>query len=312
MTSAFSGPADWTRHVWHTRQARIASRPLLCNPGDVTSAFSRARLRARPSPFAYVFAMAPPAVIGSQKPGAINTTAAEQKIGQATSVIIPLLELGALGYETYVLVYLICVKYLIDPSESIRRFNVQPRRSTGMALIVVYAILLLPLLASWLRLIQMIWSKPDLVPLGDSLREKTDASTKGFAFDQYDAYICDYQGTPLWCEKCHNWKPDRTHHCKELGRCVRKMDHYCPWAGGIIGESTHKFFMQFVAYAALYTTYVWIVIAVFLAEHNSKVSPIQMRVTHYGMLTFLRWAHAPAHGSVRWPPPSCSASSPSP
>jgi hypothetical protein len=39
---------------------------------------------------------------------------------------------------------------------------------------------------------------------------------------------------------------------KRLGRCVRKMDHYCPWAGGIIGESTHKFFMQFVAYAALY------------------------------------------------------------
>jgi palmitoyltransferase len=219
--------------------------------------------------------MAPPAVIGSQKPGAINA-ATEQKIGQATSVIIPLLELGALGYETYVLVYLICVKYLIDPSANIRdRYNVQPRRSTGIALIAVYAILLLLLLAAWMRLIQMIWSKPDLVPLGDSSREKTDASTNGFAFDQYDAYTCDYQGTPCWCEKCHNWKPDRTHHCKELGRCVRKMDHYCPWAGGIIGESTHKFFMQFVAYAALYTTYVWIVVAVFLAERHSKVSLIQ-------------------------------------
>jgi palmitoyltransferase len=256
--------------------------------------------------------MAPPAVIGSQKPGAIST-ATEQKIGLATSVLLPLLELGALAYETYVLVYLICVKYLIDPSDNLRRdFDVQPRRSTGIALIAVYAILLLPLLISWLRLIQMIWSKPDLVPLGDTSQEKTDVTTKGFAFDQYDAYTCDYQGTPLWCEKCHNWKPDRTHHCKELGRCVRKMDHYCPWAGGIIGESTHKFFMLFVAYAALYTTYVWIVIAIFMAERNAKVSSTQKRNTCYSMLIRLSWAHDPALGSVRWPPPSCSASSPSP
>ena len=65
--------------------------------------------------------MAPPAVIGSQKPGATDTTAMEQKIGQATSVVLPLLELGALGYETYVVVYLICVQYLIDPSEDIQR-----------------------------------------------------------------------------------------------------------------------------------------------------------------------------------------------
>ncbi|KAF1941390.1 zf-DHHC-domain-containing protein [Clathrospora elynae] len=217
--------------------------------------------------------MAPPVVIGSQKPSTRNdTSATEQRVGQATSVIIPLLEFGAIGYVTWVVVYLICVQYLIDPSEAIQRdSSVQPRRATGIALIVVYALLLLLLLVPWLRLIQMIWSKPDLVPLGNQSREKMNTDTKGFAFDQYDAYTCDYQGTPLWCDKCHNWKPDRTHHCKELGRCVRKMDHYCPWAGGIIGESTHKFFMQFVSYAALYTTYLWIVTAVFLADRNSKM-----------------------------------------
>ncbi|KAK1918133.1 hypothetical protein P3342_000853 [Pyrenophora teres f. teres] len=175
--------------------------------------------------------MTPPAVVSTSKPGAINS-AGEQKTAQATSVIIPLLELGALGYETYVLTYLICVQYLISPSDSLRRDHaIQPRRSTGIALIVVYAILLFFLLVAWLRLLQVIWSKPDLVPLGDQRQEKEGASTKGFAFDQYDAYLCDYQGVPNWCEKCHNWKPDRTHHCKELGRCVRKMDHYCPWAG---------------------------------------------------------------------------------
>ncbi|KAF7455335.1 Palmitoyltransferase [Pyrenophora tritici-repentis] len=215
--------------------------------------------------------MAPLAVVSTSKPGAINS-AGEQKMAQATSVIIPLLELGALGYETYVLTYLICVQYLISPPDSLQRdYALQPRRSTGIALIVVYAILLFFLLVAWLRLLQMIWSKPDLVPLGDKRQEKEGASTKGFAFDQYDAYLCDYQGVPNWCGRCHNWKPDRTHHCKELGRCVRKMDHYCPWAGGIIAESTHKYFMQFVFYAALYTTFTWIVIAIFFAERSNKM-----------------------------------------
>lgn len=171
---------------------------------------------------------------------------------------------------TYVLVYLICVQYLISPSDNIRQsFNVEPQRATGIALIVIYAILVLLLLIPWLRLIQVIWSKPDLIPLGDPSREKMDTSTK--AFDRYDAYICDYEGMPLWCDKCHCFKPDRTHHCKELGRCVRKMDHYCPWAGGIIGESTHKWFQQFVFFGALYTTYVWIVVAVFLSDRASKM-----------------------------------------
>ncbi|EOA84501.1 uncharacterized protein SETTUDRAFT_163432 [Exserohilum turcica Et28A] len=210
--------------------------------------------------------------MAAQKPGAVNTPAMEQKIGQATSVIIPLLELGALGYETWVFVYLICIQYLITPTDTLRRdFDIRPRRSTGIALIVVYALFLLFLTITWMRLLQMIWSRPDVVPLGDASQEKEDASTKGFAFDHCDAFISDYQGLPLWCDKCHNWKPDRTHHCKELGRCVRKMDHYCPWAGGIIAESTHKFFMQFVSYAALYTTFTWIVVAVFLAERNSKM-----------------------------------------
>ncbi|KAI8938141.1 hypothetical protein NX059_005807 [Plenodomus lindquistii] len=215
--------------------------------------------------------MAPPAALpGSQTPRVPNPRM-EQNVGQATSVIMPLLELGAIGYVTWVLVYQICVQYLISPSLDIQQdFGVQPRRSTGIALIVVYAIVLLIVLIPWLRLLITIWTKPDLVPLGDSKGEKGTASTRALGFDDYDAFICDYFGDPLWCEKCNYWKPDRTHHCKELGRCVRRMDHYCPWAGGIISESTHKWFLQFVSYGALYTLYVWIVVAVFLAERNSK------------------------------------------
>ena len=48
-------------------------------------------------------------------------------------------------------------------------------------------------------------------------------------FYNMDAFICENDGLPRWCFHCSCWKPDRSHHCGELGRCVRKMDHFCPW-----------------------------------------------------------------------------------
>ena len=44
-----------------------------------------------------------------------------------------------------------------------------------------------------------------------------------------DAFVCQADGHPKWCSTCLNWKPDRAHHCREVERCVRKMDHFCPW-----------------------------------------------------------------------------------
>ena len=48
-------------------------------------------------------------------------------------------------------------------------------------------------------------------------------------FYSKDVFVCEGDGRPIWCSKCMNWKPDRTHHCREVDRCVRKMDHFCPW-----------------------------------------------------------------------------------
>ena len=45
-----------------------------------------------------------------------------------------------------------------------------------------------------------------------------------------DVFTCEGNGRPIWCYSCCNWKPDRAHHCREIGRCVRKMDHFCPWS----------------------------------------------------------------------------------
>lgn len=66
-----------------------------------------------------------------------------------------------------------------------------------------------------------------------------------------DIFECSPDGRPIFCGPCGTWKPDRTHHCSEVDRCVRKMDHFCPWVGGIISENTFKFFLQFTYYATI-------------------------------------------------------------
>ncbi|KAF1968913.1 zf-DHHC-domain-containing protein, partial [Bimuria novae-zelandiae CBS 107.79] len=188
----------------------------------------------------------------------------DQKMGQLSAVMMPLIEIGAMGFATYVFVYSLCVEYLLSPSSDFQSRGILPRRGTAIALLTIYFFLVFILLLTWLRLLQAIWIHPGIIPLGNPDSEKLDVSWRGA--EKYDAFVCDYDGNPQWCDKCHNWKPDRAHHCRELNRCVRRMDHYCPWAGGIICEGTHKFFIQFVFYGAFYTTFSWIPVAIFMAE----------------------------------------------
>lgn len=49
------------------------------------------------------------------------------------------------------------------------------------------------------------------------------------AFYMKDVFVCENDGRPPWCSHCQQFKSDRSHHCREVGRCVRKMDHFCPW-----------------------------------------------------------------------------------
>ncbi|KAF6239638.1 hypothetical protein HO173_002184 [Letharia columbiana] len=95
-------------------------------------------------------------------------------------------------------------------------------------------------------------------------------------FYSRDAFVCQTDGRPNWCSTCLNWKPDRAHHCREIERCVRKMDHFCPWVGGVVSETSFKFFIQFVGWTAIYCVFNLTVAAYFLAEYRRETHSLHV------------------------------------
>lgn len=123
---------------------------------------------------------------------------------------------------------------------------------------------------SYFRLLLIVTFDPGFVPLGkvpqrpESRRRKvrarddkttlsrqyeppeneadwhTDSDAPGLEeFYTKDVFVCEQDGRPKWCTECANWKPDRSHHCSDVGRCVRKMDHFCPWYVEVHPELSH-------------------------------------------------------------------------
>ncbi|QDS69261.1 hypothetical protein FKW77_002151 [Venturia effusa] len=189
--------------------------------------------------------------------------------------IVPLVLVGITGYSIWVVVYLIAVVYLLQPSSSESEQGIPARPATAIAILVLYFLFLLPYLISYLRILQVIQTNPGYIPKGPTstkLQEKDEKPSLDHAaildgsispppgieaFYVKDVFVCDSYGIPIYCSTCNCWKPDRTHHCSEVGRCVRRMDHFCPWVGGIVSETTMKYFLQFTFYASLFCAFVF-------------------------------------------------------
>nr|XP_025967323.1 palmitoyltransferase ZDHHC3-like isoform X1 [Dromaius novaehollandiae] len=57
------------------------------------------------------------------------------------------------------------------------------------------------------------------------------------------------------CNRCETYRPPRAHHCRVCHRCVRRMDHHCPWINNCVGELNQKYFIQFLFYTGLASLY---------------------------------------------------------
>lgn len=132
-------------------------------------------------------------------------------------------------------------------------------------ILILYFIIFLLMIATYLRTLLTITFDCGVVPLGPlAVERRKNSSSKGKGsqrsvdtegypywagpdldpdspgleqFYTKDVFVCESDGRPKWCSECCNWKPDRVHHSSEVDRCVYRMDHYCPWVGGMIGEN---------------------------------------------------------------------------
>ncbi|KAF4633085.1 hypothetical protein G7Y89_g5043 [Cudoniella acicularis] len=203
-----------------------------------------------------------------------------------TARVIPLILAGIVGYATYVLVALLCVNYLLVKHDDQR---------AAIPIIVIYFILFTLMTVSFLRLFYTTTFDPPYVPLGPTairdgkergkLREEED----GIGTGEYNSGNAkddpDSPGLELFYTKDVFWKPDRTHHDSASGRCIRKMDHFCPWVGGPVGENNFKFFIQFTWWTALYCLHLLIVMAIYI--HQQIVSPVESLNSHFAAILAL-------------------------
>ncbi|KND92085.1 Palmitoyltransferase PFA5 [Tolypocladium ophioglossoides CBS 100239] len=180
--------------------------------------------------------------------------------------IIPFFIVGTFGVGTYAVVGRLLVEYLY-----------QEERQTDLvaALLVLYFLFFLLTVSAYARTLLTTQLDPGLVPLihdrgADEKQHRKDRAGRGRdaeanvwvppdqnpdspgleAFYSKEVFVCEADGRPKWCSECRQWKPDRAHHSSELDRCVRKMDHLCPWVGGIVAETSFNFFFQFTLYTA--------------------------------------------------------------
>jgi palmitoyltransferase len=126
-----------------------------------------------------------------------------------------------------------------------------------------------------------ISSEEDSVGMGAYATEKgrEDPDSPGLElFYTKDVFITETDGRPIWCSHCANWKPDRTHHDSTSGRCIAKMDHFCPWVGGPIGENNFKYFIQYTFWTALYCLHLLVVMAVYI--RRQAISPVSFGAYH--------------------------------
>nr|XP_057922418.1 zf-DHHC domain-containing protein [Doryrhamphus excisus] len=94
-----------------------------------------------------------------------------------------------------------------------------------------------------------VFSDPGVVPLPDTALDFSDLRSQSSRMSD--------RGCEGWtvCSRCETYRPPRAHHCRVCQRCIRRMDHHCPWINNCVGELNQKYFIQFLFYTGVASLY---------------------------------------------------------
>ncbi|TPX30067.1 hypothetical protein SmJEL517_g06272 [Synchytrium microbalum] len=99
---------------------------------------------------------------------------------------------------------------------------------------------------------------------------------------------------PRFCQSCQNYKPPRTHHCKDCRRCVLRMDHHCPWTNNCVGFLNHAHFLRFLIWTSIgclmvATIIIWRLVEIVLAIEKGTTKVAERLSISELMLLLLPW-----------------------
>lgn len=105
----------------------------------------------------------------------------------------------------------------------------------------------------------------------------------------YGLYSEDIAGERKYCLLCHNFKPERSHHCSKCRQCVLNMDHHCPWINNCVGFDNRKYFVLFITYllVALTLALIWMCI-VLINQITTKTLQVNLH-TVLKLLLFVKF-----------------------
>lgn len=72
--------------------------------------------------------------------------------------------------------------------------------------------------------LKAVCSDPGVVPLPQTRMDFSDIHTAGSGLEEGDE-----RDDWTVCTRCETYRPPRAHHCRICKRCIRRMDHHCPW-----------------------------------------------------------------------------------
>jgi len=127
--------------------------------------------------------------------------------------------------------------------------------------------------------VRAVFTDPGRIP--DAWIVGAEDSEAGQFIPQLQTLEVKHDGTRRVCRKSkpNMYKPDRAHFCKMLGRCVLKMDHFCPWLNNCIGFYNHKYFYLFIMYMAGLTVFMLVGMTPVFVHDVSSMEVVEIDFT---------------------------------